>query len=385
MNQISCSATSSHTLHCALELSKKSWLLAIQFPDREQPSVYSIKGGDTEKLMAKLTAARDCWAKVSGSLPVITVCYEVGYDAFWLARFLKARGIECLVIDPGSVQVNRRGRRVKTDRVDVKMLLRTLIAWCRGERHVWSLVRIPSVDEEDLRRSHRERSRLVRERTAHINRIKGLLFAQGIRDVKVKSQYKTLAVDKLLTADGHRLPPRLASEIARELQRLAMVQEQIAEIERERDTAPTPCEATERKRQLLLQLKSIGPAISALLSREVYYRQFANRRQVGSFLGLTPSPYSSGEEERCQGISRAGSGQVRAIMIETAWLWIRHQPKSALTRWFVERTAGQSTRMRKIMIVAVARKLAIALWRYVEQGLVPQGAILNPPTTGRAR
>jgi transposase len=181
---------SRHTLHCALELSKNSWLLAIQFPDREQPSVYSIEGGDTEKLMAKLTAARDCWAKVIGSLPVITLCYEVSYDTFWLARFLRA-------IDPGSVQVNRRGRRVKTDRVDVKMLLRMLIAWCRGERHVWSLVRIPSIDEEDLRRSHRERSRLVRERTAHINRIKGLLFAQGIRGIKVKSQCKTLAVNKL--------------------------------------------------------------------------------------------------------------------------------------------------------------------------------------------
>jgi transposase len=154
-----------------------------------------------------------------------------------------------------------------------------------------------------------------------------------------------------------------------------MVQEQIAKIECERDTAPTPCEATERKRRLLLRLKSIGPAISALLSREVYYRQFANRRQVGSFLGLTPSPYSSGEEERCQGISRAGSGHVRTIMIEAAWLWIRHQPKSTLTRWFLERTAGQSTRMRKTMIVAVARKLAIALWRCVEHGLVPQGAI----------
>ena len=236
-----------------------------------------------------------------------------------------------------------------------------------------------------MRRSHRERSRLVRERTAHINRIKGLLFAQGIRGINVKSQYKTLAVEKLVTGDGHRLRPRLACEIAREIQRLAMVQEQIAAIERERDTAPTPCEATERKRHLLLQLKSIGPAISALLSREVYYRQFGNRRQVGSFLGLTPSPYNSGEEEHCQGISRAGSGHVRAIMIETAWLWIRHQPKSALTRWFVERTAGQSTRMRKIMIVAVARKLAIALWRYVEHGLVPQGAILNPPMTGNAR
>jgi len=386
MDQTSSSTLSANTLHCALELSKKSWLLAIQFPDREQPSVYSIEGGDTEKLMAKLIAARDCWAKVSGALPVITLCYEVGYDAFWLARFLKARGIECLVIDPGSLQVNRRGRRVKTDRVDVKVLLRILIAWCRGERHVWSLVRIPSIDEEDLRRSHRERSRLVRERTAHINRIKGLLFAQGIRGINVKSQYKTLAVDKLVTGDGHRLPPRLACEIAREIQRLAVVQEQIAKIERERDTVPTLCEATERKRHLLLlQLKSIGPAISALLSREVYYRQFANRRQVGSFLGLTPSPYNSGEEERCQGISRAGSGHVRAIMIETAWLWIRHQPKSALTRWFVERTAGQSTRMRKIMIVAVARKLAIALWRYVEHGLVPQGAILNPPMTGNAR
>ena len=148
--------------------------MAIQFPDREQPSVYPIGGGDTEKLTAKLTGARDRWAKVTGALPMMTLCYEVGYDAFWLARFLKARGIECLVIDPGSVQVNRRGRRVKTDRVDVKMLLRTLIAWCRCERHVWSLVRVPSIDEEDLRRWHRERSRLVRERTAHINRIKGL-------------------------------------------------------------------------------------------------------------------------------------------------------------------------------------------------------------------
>jgi transposase len=383
MDQASCSSLS--TLHCALELSKNSWVLAIQFADREQPSLYPIQGGDTEKLMAKLAAAQDCCAKASGVLPVITLCFEVGYDAFWLARFLQARGIQCVVIDPGSLQVNRRGRPVKTDRVDVKVLLRTLIAWCRGERHVWSLVRIPSIDEEDLRRSHRERSRLVRERTAHINRIKGLLFAQGIRDINVKSQYKTLAIDKLMTGDGHRLPPRLASEIAREIQRLAMVQDQIAEIERERDTAPTPCEATERKRHLLLQLKSIGPAISALLSREVYYRQFGNRRQVGSFLGLTPSPYNSGAEERCQGISRAGSGHVRAIMIETAWLWVRHQPKSTLTQWFAERTAGHSTRVRKIMIVAVARKLAIALWRYVEHGLVPQGAMLNAPTTRKTR
>jgi transposase len=206
-----CPMPSARTLRGALELSKNSWLLALQFPDRPQPSLYAIEGGNTEKLMAKLTSARDPWAKASGAVPMITVCYEVGYDAFWLARFLKECGVECLVIDPGSLQVNRRGRPVKTDRVDVKVLLRTLIAWCRGERHVWSFVRILSIEEEELRRSHRERSQLVRERTAHINRIKGLLVAQGIRGISVKSQYKTLAVDKLVTGDGHRLPPRVAS------------------------------------------------------------------------------------------------------------------------------------------------------------------------------
>ena len=166
-------------------------------------------------------AARDRWAKLSGKPPSIVLCYEAGYDAFWLARFLKARGIECLVVDAASIQVNRRARRAKTDRIDVGMLLRALIAWLRGERHVWSVVRIPSVDEEDLRRSHRERDRLVRERTAHINRIKGLLFAQGIRDINVKSKYKTLRIDKLITGDGHPLPSRLASEITREIARLA--------------------------------------------------------------------------------------------------------------------------------------------------------------------
>src|ERR1700758_1683772 len=283
---------SANTLECALEMSKKTWLLAIQFPDREQPSVYTIKGGDAAALLAKLIAARDRWAKVSGSPPTIVLCYEVGYDAFWLARFLIAHGIECLVIDPGSLEVKRRPRRVKTDRVDLKKLLRTLSAWRRGERHVWSVVRIPTIEEEDLRHSHRERRRLIGERTAHINRIKGLLFAQGIRVDNIK----TLALEKLVTGDGHRLLPRLAAEIEREMKRFAMVQEQIDEIEKERDTAPTTCKETEKKRHLLLQLKSIGPANAALLSREVYYRHFDNQRQVGSFLGLTPSPMTAAKK-----------------------------------------------------------------------------------------
>jgi transposase len=377
MTQLSAATSGEQTLYCALELSKNSWLLAIQFPDRDKASLYPIKGGDADGLMAKLDAARDRLAKVSGQVPNLILCYEAGYDGFWLARFLEQRGIDCRVMEPASLQVNRRARRVKTDRIDVETLLHTLIAWCRGERHVCSIVVIPSAEEEDLRRSHRERDRLVREMTAHINRIKGLLFGQGIRGINVKRHYKTLVPADLVTGDGRPLPERLGREISREIERLALVQVQLVEIERERDLVPTPCEATERKRHELLRLKGIGPTFSAVLSREVYYRRFANRRQVANYIGLAPSPYDSGDKRRSQGISKAGNSLVRYTMIQTAWLWIRHQPDSALTQWFRRRTEGESKRMRCVMIVALARKLAIALWRYVELGLIPQGATLS--------
>ncbi len=365
------------TLHAALELSKNSWLLAIQFPDRDKPSLYRLSGGDGDGLLTKLDAARHRMAKVAGQAPKLVLCYEAGYDGFWLARLLEQHGIECKVMDPASLQVDRRARRVKTDRIDVEKLLQTLIAWCRGERHVCSMVVIPSVEEEDLRRTHRERNRLVRERTAHINRIKGLLFGQGIRGINVKSRYKALVPAELVTADGRSLPPRLAREIAREIDRLAQLQEQIREVERERDMASNTCQATEQKRQLLLRLNGIGETTAPILAREVYYRQFANRGQVASFIGLAPSPYDSGESRRNQGISKAGNGLVRAVLIQTAWIWLRHQPNSALSRWFHQRTEGHSKRMRCIMIVAVARKLAIALWRYLETGLIPEGATLS--------
>ena len=279
-------------------------------------------------------------------------------------------------MDPASLQVDRRARRVKTDRIDVEKLLHTLIAWCRGERHVCSMVVIPSAEEEDLRRSHRERGRLVREQTAHINRIKGLLFGQGIRGINIKRHCKNLRPADLVTADGRPLPTRLAREISREIERLALVREQLIEIERERDQAPTSCQASERKRQQLLLLKGIGGAIAAILAREVYYRQFANRGQVASYIGLTPSPYDSGTSRRSQGISKAGNGLARGVMIQAAWLWLQHQPQSALSQWFRQRTKGQSRRIRCIMIVALARKLAVALWRYLEQGLIPEGATL---------
>ncbi len=377
MTQFPVSTSDEPTLHAALELSKNSWLLAIQVPGRDNPSLHPIKGGDAKGLMAKLDAARDRLAKVSGRVPKVRLCYEAGYDGFWLARFLEQRGIECRVMEPASLQVNRRARRVKTDRIDVESLLHTLIAWCRGERHVCSMVVIPSVEEEDLRRSHRERDRPVRERTAHINRIKGLLFGQGIRGINVMRHYKSLVPADLVTGDGRPLPERLGREISRELERLALVQEQLVEIERERDLAPTPCEATERKRRELLRLKGIGPTFSAVLSREVYYRHFANRRQVANYIGLAPSPYDSGDSRRSQGISKAGNSLARHTMIQAAWLWIRHQPNSALTQWFRRRTEGESKRMRCVMIVALARKLAIALWRYVELGLIPEGATLS--------
>ena len=294
--------TDEHTLYAALELSKNSWLLAIQFPGRDNPSLHPVKGGDADGLVAKLDAACERLTKLVGQVPTVTLCYEAGYDGFWLARLLEQRGIDCFVMEPASLQVNRRARRVKTDRIDVEALLHTLIAWCRGERHVCSMVVIPSVDEEDLRRSHRERDRLVRERTAHINRIKGLLFGQGIRGINVKRHYKILTPADLVTGDGRPLPERLSREIAREIERLALVQEQIVEIERERDQALNPCEASERKRHDLLRLKGIGPAFAAIFARELYYRRFANRRQVASYIGLAPSPYDSGEGRRSQGI-----------------------------------------------------------------------------------
>ncbi|MCH8917971.1 MAG: IS110 family transposase [Proteobacteria bacterium] len=377
MTQFPQSACNEPSIHAALELSKNNWLLAIQVPDRDNPSLHRLKGGDAEGLMAKLDAASDRVAKVMGERPKVTLCYEAGYDGFWLARLLERRGIEYLVMEPASLQVNRRARRVKTDRIDVESILHTLIAWCRGERQVCSMVVIPSVEEEDLRRSHRERDRLIRERTAHINRIKGLLFGQGIRGIDIKSRTKSLKPAMLVTADGRPLGQRLGREITREIARLGQLQAQIVEVEGERDKTPTPCVETERKRRDLLRLKGLGPTLSATLTREVYYRRFANRRQVASYIGIAPSPYDSGDGRRSQGISKAGNRLARVAMVEAAWLWLRHQPDSALTRWFHQRTAGQSKRVRCIMIVALARKLAIALWRYLETGLIPEGAVVE--------
>jgi transposase len=357
------------TVYAAIELSKKTWVLGIATPDRDRPSIHRITGGNLGELVARLRVA-------SLEDRRILVCYEAGYDGFWLARAFAKLGIECRVLDPASIQVNRRARRVKTDRIDVLALLRALIAIDRGERHVCAVVRVPSVEEEDARRSHRERQRLIRERTGHINRIKGLLFAQGIRGIEPKLRLTRIEFAALQTAEGHPLPERLRRELDREYARLDLIETQLRQVEKERDTADAQDPMVERKRQMLVALQGVGGTSAAILAREVFARSFANRRHLGSYLGLTPSAYDSGTTTRCQGISKAGNSWARRVLIEVAWLWQKHQPASPLSHWYLQKTTGQSSRMRRIMLIAMARKLAISLWRYVETGLVPEGVVM---------
>ena len=288
------SARSKTTVYAAIELSKKSWVVAIARPDRDRPSIHRIAGGNLADLIGRLR-------KAAGEKQRIVVCYEAGYDGIWLARSLAKIGIDCCVLDPASIQVNRRARRVKTDRIDSLALLRALIAIDRGERHVCAVVRVPTVEEEDAHRSHRERQRLVRERTGHINRIKGLLFAQGIRGIEPKRRRTRIDFGRLATAEGVPLAERLRRELEREYQRLELVETQIRIVEKERDTADAQDPAVEQKRELLCALQGVGGASAAILAREVFARQFASRRQLGSYLGLTPSAYDSGSLTRCQG------------------------------------------------------------------------------------
>jgi transposase len=369
MTTTDAAAEARETVYVAIELSKKTWVLGIAHPDRDRPSIHRVSGGNIAELVSRLRVA-------ARNNRRILVCYEAGYDGFWLARALAKMGIECRVLDPASIQVNRRARRVKTDRIDVLALLRALIATDRGERHVCAIVRVPSVEEEDARRSHRERQRLVRERTGHINRIKGLLFAQGIRDIKPKLRRSRIDFAALETAEGHPLPDRLRRELEREYARLSLIATQLREVEKERDTADAQDPVVEQRRQLLVALHGVGATSAAILAREVFARSFASRRQLGSYLGLTPSAYDSGSTTRCQGISKAGNSWARRILIEVAWLWQKYQPASPLSHWYIQRTAGQSSRIRRIMLIALARKLAISLWRYVETGLVPEGVAI---------
>ena len=372
------------TMHVAFELSKATWKIGIVLPNRQKMSRFSLAGGDTARLAALLARKRQ-EAEAGCGRPVrIVSCYEAGYDGFWLDRWLGAQGVINHVLDPASIEVDRRKRRAKTDRIDLDKLMRTLLALCRGEPRVCRVVRVPSAAEEDAKRRHRGRARLLQERGGHVNRVKALLHGQGIRDAAPLGRNFAEKLSRLRTGDGRSLAPALLDEITHELARLRRVGEQLALVEAEiaQTMRTAPAGSTAEKAARLTQLVSIGMVGAQTLAHEVYYRSFANRRQVGSYLGMTGTPYDSGETRREQGISKAGNPRARVILIELAWLWVRYQPDSELSGWFVRRVGDGKGRLRKIAIVALARKLAVALWRYLETGLVPAGARLRSSVAG---
>jgi transposase len=367
------------TVYVVFELSKAKWQLGVVLPGSQKMSRYTIDGGDLTALSGRLAAAR-AKAGRSGKPVRILSCYEAGLDAHWLHRWLTEQGVINYEVDPSSIEVSRRARRAKTDRIDLEKLMRALLAYLRGEPRVCSMVHVPTVEDEDRKRRTRERERLLKERTAHSNRIKGLLHGQGVRDAMPLKPGFIASLDKLRTGDGRVLPPRLKEEIVHEHERLCLVDKQLRALEAKskaelRAAAPGSAEA---KIMQLIDLKSIGPVGGQELFNEVFYRSFDNRRQVGGYFGLAGTPYDSGESQREQGISKAGNWRARRLAIELAWLWLRHQPGSELSCWFRQRVGNLKGRIRRITIVALARKLMVALWRYLTTGLVPTGAVLRP-------
>jgi transposase len=365
-----------YTIYVAIELSQKRWLVAVHSPDRDRISRHSVAGGDHAGLLALIAKARARATQKHGSEPRVVSCYEAGYDGFWLHRLLVAAMIDSFVFDPASIAVEQRSRRAKTDRIDVELLLRTLMAYLRGEPRVVRIVRVPTVEQEDARRISRERDRLVKEQTGHTNRIKSLLRLSGMAVGNPKRKDWLTWLEKQRDRQGQELPPFVMAEVKREYARLMLVREQIAALEQDLAAQALPAAMAE-KREKLQKLKAMGSAFSTTMVCELFYKDFRNRREVGSYPGLAPSPWQSGGTDREQGISKAGNARVRVKLIELAWLWLRHQPDSALSRWFRNRTQNASKRARRIAIVALARKLVVALWRYLETDLVPEGAVMK--------
>jgi transposase len=367
------------TIFLAVELSRRTWLVTMHTPDRNRISRYKVTGGDHAGLLALIAQVRGRAMRALGDDPPVVSCYEAGYDGFWLHRLLTAAGITNHVFDPASITVEQRLRRAKTDRIDGEKLLGTLIAYWRGEPRVVRIVRVPSAEQEDARRDTREEERLTREQVGHINRVKALLRLLGmpVGNPRRRDWLSWLAAQRDWKGQG--VPPHLRAEIEREHGRLMLVVEQLAKLKKPSAPAPLTPAAAEmaRRKDMLLRVKSLGPAFSSRLVNEVFYKDFRNRREVGGYFGLGGSPWCSGATNREQGISKAGNRRARHAAVEMSWLWLIHQPDSALSRWYRERTANASKRIKRIAIVALARKLVVALWRYLTTGLIPEGAVLK--------
>ena len=362
----------------SLELSRSRWLVTSMSPGSEKMSKHSVTGGDAGALLDLLARLQARTEQRTGASAKLVVIHEAGFDGFWIHRLLTANGIESHVVEPASIAVPRRHRRAKTDILDGEILLRTLRAFKRAEPRVCSMVVPPSPEEEDRRRVSRERRTLIKERIEHVNRIQGLLASQGIFGCEPMRKDFRNRLEGLRTGDGRPLGPLLKAEIIRELDRIDLVLHQIAAVEAERNVLiQSDLTNPEAPAVLLMKLKGIGPEFAAVLWLEGLFRNFANRRHLAAYAGLAPSPWKSGSVNREQGISRSGNPRLRTTMVELAWLWLRYQPDSALSRWFRERVGSQRGRIRRITIVALARKLLVALWRYTTLGELPKGAALK--------
>jgi len=385
MQAIDCNQTlrSSHaaeaeTIFVSIELSRARWLVTSLSPKTTKLSRHSVPGGDAAALLGLLRELRlKAERRSSASVRIVSI-QEIGFDGFWIHRVLAANGIESHVVESASISVPRRHRRAKTDAIDGELLLRTLMAYKRGEPRVCAMVVVPTPEDEDRRRLSRERKTMVKERIEHINRIKGLMASQGIAGFEPMRAKAKERLDDLRTGDGRPIPERMKAEIRRELERLELLRKQILEIEAERDALLRPAETTTPSPGAqILKLRGIGPEFASVLWQEGLYRRFDNRRQLAAYAGLAPSPWQSGDMSKEQGIAKSGNARLRVTMIEAAWLWLRHQPKSALALWFKDRVRTDRGRRRRIAIVALARKLLIALWRFVTLGEVPEGAELK--------
>ena len=364
----------------SMELSRSVWLITSLSPGAgEKMSKHAMPAGDIAGLLMRFAQLQEKAQARTGQVPPIIAIHEAGLDGFWIHRVLLSEGIESYVVDPASIATSRRRRRAKTDRIDGEALVRALLAYKRGEPRVCAMVKAPTPEEEDQRRVSRERQTLTAERVQHVNRIKGLLFAQGIRDYEPLRRDRRQRLDALTTGDGRPLPRHLKAHISRELDRLELLLEQIRTVEAERDALLERARAAEAAPApgLLLGLKGIGADIAGILWAEGLFRTFSNRRQVAAYAGLAPTPWKSGSIDREQGVSKAGNPRLRTIMIQLAWLWLRHQPHSALSQWFRDRVRASGSRQRKTTIVALARKLLVALWKYVASGVVIEGAVMK--------
>jgi len=367
--------TETAILHMAIELSNSSWKLA--FSDGKKMRYVGMDAGKLYQLKNELKKAKKVFGLAEDTK--IISCYEAGRDGFWLHRYFLSCGIENMVVDSSSIEVSRRRRRVKTDRVDAKMLLIKLMRYFAGEKKIWSVVRVPSEQEEDDRQLGRELEVLKQEKTMHINRVKALLMQQGI---KICSPIRKKFLNELncaLTWDRRKLGADLKARIIREHERLQIVVQQIKSLKESRkervERKDRPCMKQVARLQML---RGIGPESSWDFVMEFFgWRDFKNRKEVASLAGLSPTPYDSGQSQREQGISKSGNRRIRKLSVEIAWCWLRYQPYSKLSRWFKERFDESGKRMRRVGLVALARRLLIALWRYLKYGIVPDGAIIN--------